>query len=407
MSFDGQWATSFGQMTLRQDGARVTGTYGRSGTENTLEGTVEAGRLAFRYEEAQERGTGWFRLRRPSCFGGEYLAERNTRPLPWQGWRGYDGLWDTSVGRLRLVQEAGRVWGSSELDASVRLEGDLEAGGRLALRMEGVELKGGRGHLELDATGYLIEGEWSEEGHPGGTIGGQRAMPRPGLTWLVVLEAHRQRVLDDDEYTLGRTLRELHARQRWTQVRHRFFDDEPSLLRWCSQLLYLPEPCIVVVSGLGERTEETGSGTATSQGSRQGSSLGGALRGGLAGLIDGLRFADGLKLLHVSSSSSLAGQEAARALREAPFPVSGYTGDLDWSQRTLVEAVYLDLLLDKGLTPDNAAELLPQLVRFAGTDTVAGSPYLPAGFTFVGPDSRLAEATLATQPAPTSRSRLH
>ena len=47
MGFDGQWATSFGQMTLRQDGARVTGTYGRNGTENTLEGTVEAGQLMF------------------------------------------------------------------------------------------------------------------------------------------------------------------------------------------------------------------------------------------------------------------------------------------------------------------------------------------------------------------------
>jgi hypothetical protein len=186
MSFDGQWATSFGQMTLRQDGARVTGSYGRNGTENAIEGTLEAGQLMFRYEEAHERGTGWFRLRRPNSFSGEYLAERNARPLPWQGWRGYDGLWDTSVGRLRLVQEAGRVWGSSEIDASVRLEGEVEPGGRLAFRLHGAELEGS-GHLELDAAGYLLDGEWSEEGQPGGSIGGQRAMPRPGLTWLIVL----------------------------------------------------------------------------------------------------------------------------------------------------------------------------------------------------------------------------
>jgi hypothetical protein len=394
MSFDGQWATSFGQMTLRQDGARVTGTYGRGGAENTLDGTVEAGRLTFRYEEAHERGTGWFRLRRSGCFSGEYLAERNTRPLPWQGWRGYDGLWDTSVGRLRLVQEAGRVWGSSELDASVRLEGDLEPGGRVALRLDGAELNG-HGHLELDSTGYLLEGEWSEDGQPAGTIGGQRAMPRPGLTWLVVLEAHRQRVLDDNEFALGRTLHELLARQRATQVRHRFFDDDPSLLRWCRQLLYLPEPSVVVVAGLGEPPGATDGGATI------------ALQGGLAGMIDALRFADGLKVLHLSSSASLAGQEIARTLKDAPFPVSGYTGNADWAQRTLVDAVYLDLLLDKGLTPDNAAELLAQLVRFAGTETPAGSPYLPAGFALVGPDTRLAKATLATQLGPVSRSRLH
>jgi hypothetical protein len=395
MSFDGQWATSFGQMTLRQEGARVTGTYGRSGAENTLEGTVEAGRFTFRYEEAHERGTGWFRLRRPSSFGGEYLAERNTRPLPWQGWRGYDGLWDTSVGRLRLVQEAGRVWGSSELDASIRLEGDLETGGRLAFRLEGAELKGG-GHFDLDSAGYMLDGEWGEDGQSAGTIGGQRAMPRPALTWLVVLEAHRQRVLDDNESSLGRTLHELFARQRWTQVRHRFYDDEASLLRWCRQLLYLPEPSIVVVSGHGEPTGASDGATTI------------GLRGGLAGVIDSLRFADGLKLLHLSSSASLSGQEAARALREAPFPVSGYTGNLDWAQRTLAEAVYLDMLLDKGLTPDNAAELLPRLVGFAGTEALAGSPYVPGGFVFVGPDTRLAEATLAAaQPGPVSSSRLH
>jgi hypothetical protein len=390
MSFDGQWATSFGQMTLRQDGVRVTGTYGRSGTENTLVGTVEAGQLTFRYEEAHERGTGWFRLRRPSSFSGEYLAERNARPLPWQGWRGYDGLWDTSVGRLRLVQEAERVWGSSELDASVRLEGDLEPGGRLAFRLEGADLKGS-GYCELDSAGYLLDGEWSEDGQAAATVGGQRAMPRPGLTWLVVLEAHRQRVLDDNEFALGRTLHELFARLRWTQVRHRFFDDEESLLRWCRQLLYLPEPSVVVIAGHGDARGPSDGGATIS----------------LAGMINGLRFADGLKLLHISSSASLSGQEAARALRGAPFPVSGYTGNLDWPQRTLAELVYLDMILDKGLTPEKAADQLPQLVRFAGSEDLPDSPYPPAGFSLVGPDTRLAEATLTAPPGPVSSSRLH
>jgi hypothetical protein len=394
MSFDGQWATSFGQMTLRQDGARVTGTYGRSGIENTLEGSVEAGQLTFRYEEANERGTGWFRLRRPSSFAGEYLAEGNPRSLPWQGWRGYDGLWDTSLGRLRLVQEAGRVWGSSELDTTVHLEGDLEPSGRLPFRLEGSALKGG-GHIELDTTGYLLDGEWNEDGQPAGTVRGQRAMPRPGLTWLVVLEAHRQRVLDDNEFALGRTFQELFARLRWTQVRHRFFDSEASLLHWCRQLLFLPEPSVVVVSGQGEMREET-----------RGQTDGGAAIG-LAGMIDSLRFADGLKLLHLASPASLAGQEAARALKGAPFPVSGYTGNVDWVQCALGELVYLDMILDKGLTPDNAAELLPRLVRFAGAESVPGSPYRPAGFAFVGPDARLAEATLAAPPGPVSRSKLH
>ena len=394
MSFDGRWATSFGQMTLRQDGTRISGTYGRSGIENTLEGTIEAGQLTFRYEEANERGTGWFRLRRPDCFAGEYLAEGNPRTLPWQGWRGYDGLWDTTLGRLRLVQQSGGVRGSSELDASVRLEGDLEPGGRLAFRLEGPALKGG-GHFDLDATGYLLDGEWSEDGQPTGAIRGQRAMPRPGVTWLVVLEAHRQRVLDDNEFALGRALHELFARLRWTQVRHRFYDDEASLLRWCRQLVYLPEPSVLVVSGHGDVRSETQE------------RVDGETGIGWAPAIDCLRLADGVKLLHLASAGSLAGQDTLRALQGAPFPVSGYTGSVDWAQCTLAELVYLDMILDKGLTPEKAAEQLPRLVRFAGAENVPGSPYRPAGFALVGPDAGSGEATLAAQPAPVSRSKLH
>jgi hypothetical protein len=394
MGFDGQWATSFGQMTLRQDGERVSGTYGRGGIENTLDGTVEAGQLTFRYEEANERGTGWFRLRRPSSFAGEYLAEGNPRTLPWQGWRGYDGLWDTSLGRLRLVPDGGRVWGSSELDVLVRLEGDLEPGGRLAFRMDGPALKGG-GYLDLDATGYLLDGEWSEDGHAAATIRGQRAMPRPGLTWLVVLEAHRQRVLDDNEFTLGRTLHEMFSRLRWTQVRHRFFSDEASLLRWCRQLVYLPEPSVLVVSGHGE----------TQGGTRDRTDGGTGIA--LASMMDSLRLADGLKLLHLASAASLAAQEAVRALQGAPFPVSGYTGSVDWAQCALAELVFLDMILDKGLAPERAAEQLPRLVRFAGAESLPGSPYRPAGFALVGPDAQTGEAASATQPAPLSRSKLH
>ena len=117
-----------------------------------------------------------------------------------------------------------------------------------------------------------------------------------------------------------------------------------------------------------------------------------------------LRLADGLKLLHLASAASLAGQESVRALQGAPFPVSGYTGNVDWAQCALAEVVFLDMVLDKGLTPERAAEQLPRLVRFAGAESLPGSPYRPAGFALVGPDAPPAEAT---QPAPVSRSKLH
>jgi hypothetical protein len=220
-------------------------------------------------------------------------------------------------------------------------------------------------------------------------------MPRPGLTWLVVLEAHRQRVLDDNEFTLGRTLHEMFSRLRWTQVRHRFFSDEASLLRWCRQLVYLPEPSVLVVSGHGE----------TQGGTRDRTDGGTGIA--LASMMDSLRLADGLKLLHLASAASLAAQEAVRALQGAPFPVSGYTGSVDWAQCALAELVFLDMILDKGLAPERAAEQLPRLVRFAGAESLPGSPYRPAGFALVGPGAQPGEAASATQPAPLSRSKLH
>jgi hypothetical protein len=375
MSFAGRWTTSFGSMTLRQDGSRVTGTYGREGTENTIEGAVDAGRLVFRYKEANEQGTGWFKLRRAGSFGGEYVAEANPRALPWQGWREFDGLWDTSLGRLRLVQEAGRVTGTSEWDASARLEGEAEHGRHLPFRLEAEKIKG-RGVLELDPPGYLLGGEWVEDGQPARPLGGQRVMPRPGLTWLVVLESHWQRALDDNEFAFGQMLHELFARVPRALVRHRFYHDEESLLHWCRQLLFLPEPSVLVITGHGETN---------------GLTVGGKVIG-LTGIVDGLRLADGLQLLHFSSC--LVGLDAGQALKEAPFPVSGYTTSVDWAQSALTEFIYLDMVLEKGLAPGKAAEQLLRLVRFAGTEDLPGSPYRPAGFCFIGPEAGPAEPSL-------------
>jgi len=375
MSFAGQWASSFGPMTLRQDGSNVSGTYGRQGTENTIEGTVEAGRLVFRYNEASEQGTGWFRLRRPGSFGGEYLAEGNARPLLWQGWRDFDGLWDTPLGRLRLVQEAGRVWGSSEFDAAARLEGDIEHSGRLPFRLEGPRING-RGFLELDPFGYMLGGEWVQDGQPARPLPGQRVMPKPGLTWLVVLEAHWQRTLDDSEFAFGHMLHELFARLPRALVRHRIYHDEASLLHWCRQLLYLPEHAVLVITGHGETSGLTVDGRII----------------GLAGIVDSLRLVDSLQLLHFSSC--LVGQDAAQALREAPFPVSGYTTSVDWAQSALTEFIYLDMILEKGLAPANAAEQLLRLVRFAGTEDLPGSPYRAAGFCFFAAAAEPVELSL-------------
>jgi hypothetical protein len=378
VDFSGRWASSFGPMTLRQDGARVTGTYGREGTENAIDGTLAGGKLAFTYKEAVERGSGWFRLRRPGSFAGEYVAEGRPRSLPWQGWRGLDGLWDTSLGRLHLVHDGARVWGSVEHDASARLEAEGDGGKRLPFRLEGMRVSG-RGFIEMDPLGYALGGEWVQDGQPAQQLAGRRVLPRQGLTWLVVLEAHWQRALDDNEYAFGRMLHELFARVPWVQVRHRFYHDEASILRWCRQLLFLPEPAVLVITGHGEANGLTVEGKTIA----------------MPAVIESLRLADCLKLLHFSAC--LVGQDGGQALAAAPFPVSGYTTSVDWAQSALTEFIYLDMILEKGLAPAKAAEQLLALVRFSGTEQLAGSPYRPAGFCFFEPypETGVSEATTA------------
>ena len=324
MKFAGRWFTSFGLMTLQQDGACVKGTYGRNGSENVIVGTLSSGRLMFSYEEQFEKGNGWFRLTRHGSFAGEYLAEGSQQPRLWQGWRDFDGLWDTPLGRVRLVQEAARVHGYSEHDAATSVEGQIE-GQRLEFVLKGPTLSGS-GSLELDPVGLVANGEWHETGKPARALDGQRVLPRQALTWLVVLEAHWQRALDDSEYAFGHMLHELFARVPRVLVRHRFYHDEASLLHWCRQLLFLAEPAILVITGHGEASGLMVNGKIIE----------------LHKVIDDLRLADTVQLLHFSSC--LVGQDTGLALRAAPFPISGYITSVDWAQSALTEFIYLDMI---------------------------------------------------------------
>lgn len=362
MEFAGRWFTSFGPMILQQNGRQIRGTYGANGTENVLEGTFARGDLAFRYQEATEKGAGWFRLKRPGCFAGEYLAEGLPHALPWRGWREFEGYWDTSFGRVRLFQDGESVHGLIESDLAGRLDGRIETG-RLAYTFKGSHISSS-GFLDLDPLCLTLRGEWREDGQTVHAWHGQRAMARRDLTWLVVFEAHWQRALDESEYAFGAMLRQVFARLSRAQVRHRFFHDEESLIHWCRQLLFLPEPAILVVTGHGEANGLTVNGRVVD----------------MRRMLDSLRLADSLQLLHFSSC--LVGQNVGEALTGAPFAISGYTTRVDWAESALTEFIYLDMMLEKGLPPARAAEQLVSLVRFAGDEPIAGSPYLPAGFRF-------------------------
>lgn len=367
MSFAGQWFTTFGPMTLSQSGPRVSGVYHSGNAENTIEGEIRDGVLVFRYQEPTAAGDGQFTLVRHGMFQGQWRQDGDENWRPWQGHRQFDGIWNSSFGLMRLFQEPDQVYGFYEGAGSASLQGTLQ-GNRLSFRYQEPRV-GGQGHFELAPDCYSFQGQWLQEGQTTwGRWEAHRLLPRPDVRWLVVLEANWQSYLLEKEYAFGSMLREFFARVPGVEVRHRFFSNDAGLALLCRDMLYLPEPAILVLASHG-----TPEGLMT--------------RAGPIGpkvLIDNLKHADTVGLLHFSSCLVMDGGptgEFNRTLqRELRFPISGYASSVDWAASALIEFTYLDMILSKGLPPSAAADQVRNLLAFAGDEPVAGSPYPPACF---------------------------
>ena len=372
--YTGQWFSSFGPMTLIQSGDEVTGQYGRSDPRNTLRGTCRTGRLFFEYAEPAEQGTGWFELTRDGRFTGEYVPNGASTPRPWTGNRGFDGIWNTKFGSMRLIQSAGRVRGL--LDHGAPFNGEI-IDGRL-VSQDFVPGAKGEAIIELGPGDLELRGRWNAaEGAGTVEIAGHRQVPEPRGAWLIVLEAHWQRSLAEREFAFGDMLDEIFARLPHVNVRHRYFDNEDSLVHWCSTLQFLAEPVVLVV---------------TSHGEPQGLMVRGQLIDSRK-VIDSLQGADSLRLVHFSSCLIANGGETS--LANAAFPVSGYTSSVDWMASALTEFTYLDMILSKGLTPEAAAAQVYRLIGFAGAEVPEGCPYPAAGFQLIARAPRDPAAGLA------------
>jgi hypothetical protein len=370
--FSGQWFTTFGPMKLEQAGSAIHGAYRSRGALCRIDGEIDGTCFRFRYQEPSEQGQGWFELTRFGRFAGRYQPDGAAKEHDWQGQREFDGIWESTFGRLRLVQDEDRVHGFYEGVGRSTIEGQIE-NGRLRFRYK-EPAAAGEGWFEIDEGVTSFTGEWRVDGTSSWAPWvGQRILPQSDRTWLLVLEAHWQRSIADQEYSFGAMVGQFLARYGNIAVRHRFFDDEEGLERWCRELLYFPEPAVVVVA---------------SHGTPQGIAVGGHTINSRL-VIDYLRHAENLRLLHFSSCLVLKeehpGDFAKRIEKTAPFPISGYTTSVDWGGSAVLEFTYLDMILGKRLAPADAARQLLQLVRFAGDDVPAGSPYLPAGFRFFAP----------------------
>jgi hypothetical protein len=373
--FAGDWFSTFGPMTLTQDGTRVQGTYQMGPEKCTLDGTIQDGVLRFHYREPSAGGEGRFVLQRHGKFSGQWRQDGTATWQPWQGERGFDGLWNSTFGPLRLIQGKDEVHGYYEGLGSSTIEGKLN-GRRLEFRYKEPRAQGD-GSFELADGGFTFQGHWRPDGAAAFAPWiGQRILPITGLVWLVVLEAYWQRGLGDKEYAFGNMLREFFARVPRVEVRQRFFNNEAGLAKWCRELLFLAEPIALVLATHGTPEGLTAHGE--------------LIRA--EPITDILRQADNVQVLHFSSCLLMdhgpAGDFARVLRRELRFPISGYTTSVDWAASALIEFTYLDMILARGLDPQTAAKQVTQLIAFAGDQGPADSPYPPAHFSFWQPAGR-------------------
>ncbi|MDX2218057.1 MAG: hypothetical protein SF172_03420 [Burkholderiales bacterium] len=356
----GSWRTTFGPLTLTASGRQFGGHYGDHGT---LQGTLDGTTLRFDYEEPGERGTGHFTLKRAGRFVGQYLADGSDTPRPWIGERGWDGLYNTTFGRLRLLHTTNGVEGFYEAAGPAALQGRAE-GDRLHFHYE-EKSANGEGYFVLAEDGESFTGQWRASGDEDWSDWtGTRMHAERGVQWLFVLEAHWQKSLADNDYAFGDMLREVFARLANIRVRHRIFHDADSLAHWCRELMYLAEPSVLVIA---------------SHGTERGLSVHGEIIN-TTRIMQSLATAETLKYLHFSAC--LIANDEERTLKSPPFPVSGYTTSVDWGASAMIEFTLLDMVLNRGMTPDAAAAMLPKLVTYALDDAPKGSPYPAAGFRF-------------------------
>lgn len=374
--FSGTWETSFGPMFIREEKTNVSGFYQSMGTFCKIEGTRAKSRWTFDYQEPLVRGEGHFDLAEDGqSFSGQWRPLGTERWLPWTGKRiaapatvgGFPGVWSTSFGRMRLLVSKDAINGCYAFPYGAKVSGKLKGSQFNFTYKE--PAASGEGTFELSEDGRSFFGKWRPEGTEEWLDWfGTRVEPVPGRTWLVVVESHWEHDLAEPEYSFGDMLRAFFARAPRVQMRHRFVNSGSDLAKACHEVTYLTEPVLLVVASHG-----TGAGV----------TVGGQTVGASA-FAEALAHAPNLRLLHFSSCSVM-GDRLPKDLMDSRdaaqrFPISGYTQPVDWAGSAVLEFLYFDMILSRGLPAARAAEQTRLLVPFAKDEPIPGSIIPPAGF---------------------------
>ena len=235
----------------------------------------------------------------------------------------------------------------------------------------------GEGWFELAEGGTALKGKWRRDGSKQwGDWNATRIVAKPGVIYLVVMEARWETSLAEQEYAFGDMLKTYFERIPNVQVRRRALNDIADVGRWGHELALLAEPVVLSLSSHGSpKGLEVGGETVTPE-----------------MIAESLRYASNLQLAHFSSCLMMKNQLAERVAKQlgdrATFPISGYTTAVDWGASAVIEFMYFELLLARRMRPARAAQQLKILFPTSGDKRVAGAVFAPAGFRILLPPRR-------------------
>ncbi|KQC12982.1 MAG: hypothetical protein APR63_09680 [Desulfuromonas sp. SDB] len=270
----------------------------------------------------------------------------------------FSGVWQTTYGTLTLVQNGNEVKGWYNLSGISTIQGTIDDQGKLNFTYQ-EPFASGEGWFELSDDQMTFQGQWHEQNSiQWYSWEGIRSEQRSDLKWLVILESEWQQSLSESEYSFGEMLDAFLSRIASLNIRHRFIHNDQDLFKYCLEASSLPGEIYLIIATHGDKDGLiAGDGLINAQ-----------------QIVRAIEPIGNLHLIHFSSCNIMGGSipdEILNSRSEWPgeFIVSGYTKDIDWGGSAVIEFFYLDMIFDKNLTPQQAAQAVLDDIRFAGTNS--------------------------------------
>jgi len=167
--FSGTWITDLGEMTIQQNGAKVTASYG---PQKSMEGKVGGKTCKFTWREGRGSGSGeWTMQKGRLHFTGKSLWPNKNFRANWRGWKPdpkaakgkskFAGVWLSSLGTLVLEQKGNKVKGTWGSQGWATVDGTAK-GRRLELTWKRLQWSG-PAWIELTKDGKSFFGRTQEQ----------------------------------------------------------------------------------------------------------------------------------------------------------------------------------------------------------------------------------------------------